>query len=94
MSHFKKTLLGAAIAATTMAAGSANAYMLGDPNDANVEVYGVVSISAVDYGAKKFDDLGNEVTADGMVFENESRVGFRAAKTMTCLLYTSPSPRD
>ncbi|ANU37145.1 porin [Vibrio scophthalmi] len=83
MSHFKTTLLSAAIAATTMAAGSASAYMLGDPNDANVEVYGVVSISAVDYGAKKFDDAGNSVTEEGMVFENESRVGFRAAKVMT-----------
>ncbi|MGF1908022.1 porin [Vibrio kasasachensis] len=86
MFHFKKTLLGAAIAATTMAAGTANAYMLGDPNDANVEVYGVVSISAVDYNAKKFDDKAasgyKELAQDGMVFENESRVGFRAAKTM------------
>lgn len=82
MSHFKKTLLGAAIAATTMAAGTAHAYMIGDPNDANVEVYGVVSISAVDYNAKKFDATGKEVDGDGMVLENESRVGFRAAKTM------------
>ncbi len=48
---FKKTLLGAAIATATMAAGTANAYMIGDANDANVEVYGVVSISAVDYSA-------------------------------------------
>lgn len=78
MSHFKKTLLGAAIAATTMAAGTANAYMLGDPNDANVEVYGVVSISAVDYGASKA--TGPD---DGWALENETRIGFRAAKAMT-----------
>lgn len=73
MSHFKKTLLGAAIAATTMAAGTAHAYMIGDPNDANVEVYGVVSISAVDYGAED----------QSFALENETRVGFRAAKAMT-----------
>ncbi|WP_070968716.1 porin [Vibrio sonorensis] len=80
---FKKTLLGAAIATATMAAGTANAYVIGEPNDANVEVYGIVSISAVDYGSKKFNDAGEEVTEDGIVFENESRVGFRAAKAMT-----------
>ncbi|WP_117233508.1 porin [Vibrio maerlii] len=78
MATFKKTLLGAAIAATTMIAGTANAYMLGDPNDANVEVYGVVSISAVDYGAS--NDAGPDA---GWALENETRVGFRAAKKMT-----------
>ncbi|WP_047049681.1 porin [Vibrio mexicanus] len=75
---FKKTLLGAAIATATMAAGTANAYMIGDANDANVEVYGVVSISAVDYGAS--NDTGPE---DGWALENETRIGFRAAKVMT-----------
>lgn len=73
MSHFKKTLLSATIAAASMAAGTANAYMIGDPNDANVEVYGVVSISAVDYGAEN----------QSFALENETRVGFRAAKAMT-----------
>jgi len=78
MSHFKKTLLGAAITAATLVAGTANAYMIGDPNDANVEVYGVVSISAVDYGAS--NPTGPDA---GWALENETRVGFRAAKAMT-----------
>ncbi|EGA69525.1 putative porin [Vibrio sinaloensis DSM 21326] len=82
MSHFKKTLLGAAIAASTMAVGTANAYMIGDPNDANVEVYGVVSISAVDYNASVVE--GDPDAKDvGWALENETRVGFRAAKVMT-----------
>ncbi|MCK6262629.1 porin [Vibrio sp. ZSDE26] len=69
---FKKSLVGAAV---LMATGAANAYMIGDANDANVEVYGVVSISAVDY---------NQTGAnDGWALENETRVGFRAAKPMT-----------
>lgn len=75
---FKKTLLGAAIATATMAAGTTNAYMIGDANDANVEVYGVVSISAVDYGAS--NDAGPDA---GWALENETRIGFRAAKVMT-----------
>ena len=78
MSHFKKTFLSAAVAAATLTAGAAHAYMLGDPNDANVEVYGVVSISAVDYGAS--NDAGPDA---GWALENETRVGFRAAKVMT-----------
>ncbi|WGV99633.1 porin [Vibrio sp. YMD68] len=72
---FKKSLVGAAV---MMAAGTANAYMIGDANDANVEVYGVVSISAVDYGAS--NAAGPD---DGWALENETRVGFRAAKVMT-----------
>lgn len=75
MTMFKKTLLGAAIAAATLVSGAANAYMIGDPNDANVEVYGVVSISAVNYNSSYNDN--------GYVLENETRVGFRAAKAMT-----------
>ncbi|OIQ25511.1 porin [uncultured Vibrio sp.] len=77
---FKKSLVGAAV---MLATGAANAYMIGDANDANVEVYGVVSISAVDYGSKSFDDSGERVTDTGFALENESRVGFRAAKEMT-----------
>ena len=83
---FKKTLLGAAIAAATLVSGAANAYMIGDPNDANVEVYGVVSISAVNYGSDKYETAengGHKVTDEGWVLENETRVGFRAAKAMT-----------
>lgn len=78
MSIFNKTLLGTAVTAATLAAGTANAYMIGDPNDANVEVYGVVSISAVDYGAS--NTAGPD---DGWSLENETRIGFRAAKVMT-----------
>jgi predicted porin len=78
MVQIKKTILGAAIATAMLSTSAANAYMIGESNDANVEVYGVVSISAVDYGA----DGANGEPADGFVLENESRVGFRAAKTM------------
>ncbi|PSW07629.1 porin [Photobacterium lipolyticum] len=70
---FKRTLLGAAIASAAMASVSANAYTIGESNDSKVEVYGIVSISAVDYGAK----------GGTFELENESRVGFRAAQAMT-----------
>ncbi|PSU51725.1 porin [Photobacterium frigidiphilum] len=70
---FKRSILGAAIATAAMASVSANAYTIGESNDSKVEVYGIVSISAVDYGKKD----------EGFVLENESRVGFRAAQAMT-----------
>ncbi|MGF1680443.1 porin [Photobacterium minamisatsumaniensis] len=70
---FKRSFLSVAVAAAAMVSVSANAYTIGESNDSKVEVYGVVSISAVDYGA----DNGT------FALENETRVGFRAAQAMT-----------
>ncbi|MCG7498464.1 porin [Vibrio sp. Of7-15] len=67
---FKRSILGLAITSTAF---TANAYLIGEENDASVEVYGVVSISAVNYGAEN----------ESFTLENETRVGFRAAKMMT-----------
>lgn len=67
---FKRTLLGAAVA---LASTSVSAYTIGESNDSSVEVYGIVSISAVDYGKE----------GGTYALENETRVGFRAAQEMT-----------
>ncbi|HAS6348711.1 porin [Vibrio sp. IRLE0018] len=74
MSHFKKTLLGAAIA---VAATGATAKEVGVNSDFNVEVYGVAAISLVNYNVTDNND-----TSSGFVVENESRIGFRAHKEM------------
>lgn len=74
MSHFKKTLLGAAIA---MAAASAHAKEVGVNSDFNVDVYGVAAISVVNYNVTDNGDA-----SAGFVVENESRIGFRAHKEM------------
>ncbi|MGF1680441.1 porin [Photobacterium minamisatsumaniensis] len=79
---FKRTLVSMSVAAITMGSFAANAYTIGETNDSKVEVYGVVSISAVDYGTKAKAKDGS--TKDqGWVLENETRVGFRAAQAMT-----------
>ncbi|ENN6470332.1 porin [Vibrio vulnificus] len=74
MSHFKKTLLGAAIA---VAATGATAKEVGVNSDFNVEVYGVAAISLVNYNVTDNNDASS-----GFVVENESRIGFRAHKEM------------
>ncbi|WP_299016050.1 porin [uncultured Photobacterium sp.] len=81
---FKRSILGAAIATAAMVSASANAYTIGESNDAQVEVYGVVSISAVDYGTDDgFTSEDGSKKDEGWVLENETRVGFRAAQAMT-----------
>lgn len=70
---FKRTVIGSAVAAAVMASTAANAYVIAQTDENSVELYGVVSISAVDYGTDN----------STFVLENESRVGFRASQVMT-----------
>ncbi|KKD62121.1 porin [Grimontia sp. AD028] len=70
---FKRTVIGSAVAAAVMASTAANAYVIAQTEDNSVELYGVVSISAVDYGTKD----------STFALENESRVGFRASQAMS-----------
>ncbi|CZF77090.1 porin [Grimontia marina] len=70
---FKRTVIGSAVAAAVMASTAANAYVIAQTDENSVELYGVVSISAVDYGTKD----------STFALENESRVGFRASQVMT-----------
>ncbi|WP_064605499.1 porin [Photobacterium sp. J15] len=70
---FKRSVLGAAIATAGLVSASANAYTIGESNDSQVELYGIVSISAVDMGKK---DSSWEL-------DNETRIGFRAAQAMS-----------
>ena len=72
---FKKTLVAAALATATM---GASAYQIGHNNDFNVEVYGVVATSAVNYNVTG-NDTGDQT---GTTVENETRIGFRAGKEM------------
>lgn len=74
---FKKTFIAMALASTALAA---NAYQIGENNDFNVEVYGVVAMSAVNYNVDNKE--GTAGGDEGTVLENESRVGFRANKEM------------
>ncbi|NIY84474.1 chitoporin [Vibrio hepatarius] len=87
MSQFKKTIIGAAIAASTLATGSV--YADGANSDAAkeyltkdsfaYEVYGIIAMQA----AYRDYDSGSSATDDdlgGMQLNNESRVGFRGKK--------------
>ncbi len=87
MSQFKKTIIGAAIAASTLAAGSV--YADGANSDAAkeyltkdsfaYEVYGIIAMQA----AYRDYDSGSSATDDelgGMQLNNESRIGFRGKK--------------
>ncbi|MEZ8143491.1 porin [Enterovibrio norvegicus FF-33] len=70
---FKRSVIGSAVAAAVLASSAASAYVIAQTDENSVEMYGVVSISAVDYGT----------TDSTFVLENESRIGFRASQVMT-----------
>lgn len=74
----KRTLLATALATVT---ASSHAYQIGQNNDFNVEVYGVAALSVVNYNMGGNDNGSNG--DQGVVVENESRIGFRAGKAMT-----------
>lgn len=74
---FKKMLSAITLVTLTM---GANAYEIGQNNTSNVEVYGVVAMSAVNYNVTNVDN--SSTGTKGTLLENETRIGFRADKEM------------
>ena len=68
-------MVSAAVSTALLSAG-ANAYVLGSENTGNVEVYGVVAVSA--YG-----HTGDDTNVTDYKIENETRIGIRGSKQMT-----------
>lgn len=75
MNKLSLTMVAAAVSTALLSAG-ANAYVLGTENTGNVEVYGVVAVSA--YG-----HTGDDVNVTDYSIDNETRIGFRGSKQMT-----------
>ena len=75
MNKLSLTMVATAVSTALLSAG-ANAYVLGSENTGNVEVYGVVAVSA--YG-----HTGDDTNVTDYKIENETRIGFRGSKQMT-----------
>ncbi|MCJ8349928.1 porin [Moritella sp.] len=75
MNKLSLNMVAAAVSTALLSAG-ANAYVLGSENTGNVEVYGVVAVSA--YG-----HTGDDTNVTDYSIDNETRIGFRGSKQMT-----------
>lgn len=79
MNKLSLSMVAAAVS-TALLSTAANAYVLGTENTGNIEVYGVVAVSA--YGHTG-DKANGESNISDYNIENETRVGFRGSKQMT-----------
>lgn len=79
MRKLSLTMIATAVS-TALLSTAANAYVLGTENTGNIEVYGVVAVSA--YGHTGDKDNGESNITDYNI-ENETRIGFRGSKQMT-----------